>query len=316
MNDQFSPEARIRLEQYLDAVEDVLRKQHQGREERMSVVDELTGQIYDTLERIKLTDQPITLQQMADVLSKLDPPEAYAHKDDDHKPITASPSIQTKTVDTRHLTRWAIPGLIALGFFVLSTLMMLFMAFDLVIHRSNSIAFGSYEFWAATLDIAKDTLAHPLRTDTASTALVYIMYFQPDSQSYPTLRLLIPMVLCLPGLLAPLVTTLCGIITLAKIQQSPRLLSGWRLGVRMSLIFPLLLTYCMLTSVLRTMVNLIYTFLAFNPSQRMHYQFVSQNLFDTGNLLDLFTIFACVVFTALLAIVAVNILNQFKPKLR
>lgn len=67
-------DVRQRIDDYLDAVERVLIRGDVSRTERRSIVDEVESQIYEML--AARTEEPAAA--LAEVLSKLDAPEAYA----------------------------------------------------------------------------------------------------------------------------------------------------------------------------------------------------------------------------------------------
>ncbi|HWB11654.1 MAG TPA: hypothetical protein VG826_20655 [Pirellulales bacterium] len=68
-------EVRLRIDEYLDAVERVLIQGGVTRTERRNIVDEVESQIYEML--AARTDQE-PAAALTDVLAKLDAPEAYA----------------------------------------------------------------------------------------------------------------------------------------------------------------------------------------------------------------------------------------------
>lgn len=320
MTDQLSPEASRRLDQYLDAVDDVLRKQGQSREERSSVVDELAGQIYETLERIKITYKPVTLQQMADVLDRLDQPEAYARKEDQLPPvgIVSQRAMQDgsdgKTASHGWRTGWSTAGLLFLGLFVISTVLYAIIKYWLMMSQFRGIQVGSYEFWAMLFSLLKQILANPLQSEGITTVHIIISYFthsgSRNGSNITALAMLIPLALSLPGMFAPLITTLCGVMMLYKIQQAPRLHGGWRIGVRLTLIFPLLFTHSLLTGVLRAMAALVYHSVFPAPTRDFRPMSI---VFSIANVLDMLMILLSVIITTVLALICVKLLNKWRP---
>ncbi|MEM8738129.1 MAG: hypothetical protein AAGG38_06580 [Planctomycetota bacterium] len=70
-------ETRSRLEQHLDAVDEVLRRYQQPRSARAAIVDELENQVLESLAQ-RIGDRDATLDELTGLLAEMDPPEAYA----------------------------------------------------------------------------------------------------------------------------------------------------------------------------------------------------------------------------------------------
>jgi hypothetical protein len=68
-------EAQERLDDHLDRIDQVLRRQNMARRERLSVCDDVESQILDMLSRRE--KEHVSAVDVSEVLRKLDPPESF-----------------------------------------------------------------------------------------------------------------------------------------------------------------------------------------------------------------------------------------------
>ncbi len=204
---ELTPEARRKLDAYLDAVDDILRKQGRGREERSAVIDGLEDQVNDML--AKRTPLGESSQTRIDaVLHELEPPEAYIRQSVD-LPASDAPSVTpTAPANEARQCGYGLAGLAWAAWFALSTILL---PLTLLLGRMQ-------------------------RT-------VHVGNTPPSETGWNILALVLwgMLLISLPGLLAPVTTTGLGIVSLGRIRAAPRRFIGWGLAVFDTLIFPSLL---------------------------------------------------------------------------
>jgi len=119
MTIELSADARQRLDQHLDAVEQALIAAGRPRDQRRAVVDDLETQILDML--AKKSEAP-TLADVAAVLATMDPPAAYG----DAAPAAVStPPVPAAPAPRPRYSRTAIAGLVCILVSMMITLPML-----------------------------------------------------------------------------------------------------------------------------------------------------------------------------------------------
>ena len=72
---RLTAEAQARLDDHLDRIDQVLRRQKMARRERLSVCDDVESQVLDMLARSER--EQVSAADLSDVLRTLDPPESF-----------------------------------------------------------------------------------------------------------------------------------------------------------------------------------------------------------------------------------------------
>lgn len=218
---QLDPDTRARLERHLDAVEDVLRRYEQPRATRSAILDELENQILDKLTQ-QTTGDTATLDDLHTVLADMDPPEAYARNSID---LPAPSPFAFPDEPPPKLNRATLLGLLWIAWFALAPLVAVLLVFTVV---------------QPAYDPARD-ISLGLEP-SLSTPAIY---------AYQTWwGTLILIFICIPGLLAPIATTLLGWIGLNQIKASHGREMGLGLALFNKLFFPVVLLNAVLTSII------------------------------------------------------------------
>jgi len=215
-----------RLDEHLDAVDAVLRKYDRPRTERSAIVDELANQIIDML-TARTRDsgggagRELSIDDLEAVLSEMDPPEAYARQSIDLPAEPTLPAFATEShMPEPRFNRATIVGLcwIVWMLFALSLLVAL-----LVIEVRPALS----ESQGAAMNptgIPQEDLAQVIQ--------------YPCVMAYQTwwgITLLIFIVL--PGLLAPIGTTILGWVGISQIKNSNGRQHGLGLAVFNAVVF-------------------------------------------------------------------------------
>jgi hypothetical protein len=102
------PDARSRVDAYLDAIEEVLDRSGRPRGQRRAITDEVEAQIMEMLaERAGFAP---SVGDVEAVLADLDPPEAYAEEAAGERPAAAAPPAAPSPPPRPRLSRAAIVG--------------------------------------------------------------------------------------------------------------------------------------------------------------------------------------------------------------
>lgn len=184
--------ARKRLDDHLDAVDEVLRKYQQPRHARAAIVDELENQILEQLGE-KVGKREATADDLEPILAAMDPPESYARNSIDLASLP--PAFGFPPEEPPRFNKATAAGLIWIGWF---TLAVMFLVTLLFIQVSPAIS-----------------TPNPGGPGGAPLVLTPAMY------AYQTWwGTLIIIFLCIPGLIAPVATTVLGWLGMAQIRQS------------------------------------------------------------------------------------------------
>lgn len=227
--DNLPPLVRQRIDTHLDAIDDVLKRDGIGREERRNIVDNVETQLLEMLGREAGAGEP-TLGQVEAVLARMDRPEAYGRStgEDAKKPLQG-----TKVEATLHFappnpgqprtSRTAIWGAVLIGLSVLGwgvvvllMVPMLFLTHRVAVHQEIVVPYNA------------EAMSQPTTQCVAATA-------KPASW----LKLaLIAVPLCV-GLFPALAGTLLGWIAVIQISKSKGLLRGAGLAWFDALFYPI-----------------------------------------------------------------------------
>ncbi|MEM7624317.1 MAG: hypothetical protein AAF333_01680 [Planctomycetota bacterium] len=203
--------ARQRLNDHLDAVEDVLRKYQQPRHARAAIVDELENQILEQLGE-NVGKRQATANDLESVLAELDPPEAYARNSIDLASLPSTFGFPPE--EPPRFNRATAAGLIWIGWFALAVMVAGVLLFTVVSPELYSI----------------DPFAPASDNRRVLTPAMYAY-----QTWWGTLTIIF---LCIPGLLAPVATTLLGWLGVSQIKQSRGTEYGLGLAICAALLFP------------------------------------------------------------------------------
>ena len=183
-------ETRARLEQHLDAVEDVLRSYQQPRNARSAIVDELENQICESLDE-QVSGRLPTLNDLNALLAEMDPPEAYARNSIDLPPesISANFSFPSEAVESR-FNKATFIGLMWWVWLAFAAIMLLFLSTIEVTAKADYRASPRDPLW---------TSIPAIRTGWGITLTI---------------------IFGLPGILAPLVSSILGWLGVTQIRHS------------------------------------------------------------------------------------------------
>ncbi|MEM1107952.1 MAG: hypothetical protein AAGH99_04595 [Planctomycetota bacterium] len=209
-------ETRARLEQHLDAVEDVLRRYQQPRSTRNAIVDELENQIRESLaERVQ--DRAPTLDELNTLLTEMDPPEAYARNSIDLASLPSTFSFPGE--DPPRFNRATAAGLIWIGWWALASMFLMTLI---------------------AIEVAPEvTSPNP---NVYNPHINRVVEMQATHAYQTWWGVLIIIFLCIPGLIAPVATTILGWLGITQIQQSADEQYGIGFAAFNATFFPLLLT--------------------------------------------------------------------------
>ncbi|MEM6551820.1 MAG: hypothetical protein AAF750_06810 [Planctomycetota bacterium] len=222
---QLDANTRARLERHLDAVEDVLRRYAQHRATRSAILDELENQILDKLTQQAADNTPptATLDELHAVLAEMDPPEAYARNSID---LPAPSPFGFPDAPPPKLNRATLLGLLWIAWFALAAMALIFLYTTVAQPAIYPPEVG---------------LRYGPRPDPIT----------PTIYAYQTWwGSLLIVLLCFPGLLAPIATTGLGWIGLKQIQASNGREHGQALAKASAWFFPIAVGNLILLAIL------------------------------------------------------------------
>lgn len=233
--------ARKRLDDHLDAVDEVLRKYQQPRHARAAIVDELENQVLELLGE-RVGKREATVGDLDPVLAEMDPPEAYARNSIDLASLPSAFGFPLQ--EPPRFNRATAAGLIWIGWFAFAVMFLVTLLSIQVSPEISSPSPPSFENGA-------------MRSSDSHITVVAAMY------AYQTWwGTLIIIFMCIPGLVAPVATTVLGWLGMAQIRQSGGREYGLGLAALNAWAFPILGGNLLVASVLSaaitfTMVNLV-----------------------------------------------------------
>ena len=209
------PEARQRVEAYLDAIERVLVAAGMPRDERRGITDEIEAQILEMLAD-RAGFQP-TVSDVEAVLSELDPPEAYAEEPAGASPA-AGPAAPPSPAVRPHFSRAAIAGACCLALTFVLLLPVLGLGVPLV------------AYWMAAVEGPTSPDGPPAASSAHGEAVVGV----------PWAAVIVAIPLALALLAGPAATTILGVVAIGHIRRSAGRIYGMGLALADALVFPLL----------------------------------------------------------------------------
>ncbi|MEM1353278.1 MAG: hypothetical protein AAGH88_00195 [Planctomycetota bacterium] len=242
-------ELQARLDTHLDAVDDVLRKHGKSRSERSAIVDELANQIIEMIAD-RREGEP-KLEDLDAVLAEIDPPEAYARHSIDLPVEGVLPGFpEEASVVASRFNRATMFGLIWLVGFVFSFLLI-----------------------GALLNITVEPTTYVPHQDAYGRTIPGGRTItKPPVHAYQTWwGIMLLIFVGLPGLLAPIGTTILGWVGISQIKHSAGRQHGMGLAVFNALFFILLAVLgCILCiSQLPTLFGLFVQFESHSPAGRV-----------------------------------------------
>ena len=266
-----SPDARVRVDAYLDAIERVLVAADMPRAERKGIADDVEAQILEML-TARGCAKP-SVEDVEAVLSDLDPPEAYAEAGGapPGAPATASPSAPPRRSDRPHFSRAAIVGAcwapLALAMIPLMLLVLwpMLSYMDARLHtpgepvmhvvpqgaapteeksENATVSATDAEQEAAerrALEVQHEAAQRRLEAEMkrkAAAARAEARVERHVQLSWLAILILGP--LGLLGLSAPFGTTILGIVAISRIRRSAGRIYGMGLALFDALLFPLI----------------------------------------------------------------------------
>lgn len=205
-----------RLDEHLDKVDDVLKRYGKSRTDRSAIVDGLADQIHEMLrtEAEASEAQTPTRDQLETVLSKIDPPEAYARHSIDlaQEPTLPAFAYEGMAAPASRFNKATMFGLIWLVWLFLSIGVLAVLAETRVGHNGFTYARAYQTWWGILL-------------------LLFVG---------------------LPGLLAPIGTTILGWVGISQIKHSRGQQHGLGLAVFNALAFVLIVVVAGIWSVALT----------------------------------------------------------------
>jgi len=262
-----SPDARERMDAYLDAIERVLVAADMPRAERKGIADDVEAQILEML-TARGCAKP-SVEDVEAVLSDLDPPEAYAEAGGAPQgaPAAASPVAPPRRSDRPHFSRAAIVGalwaplslaLIPLMLLVLWPMLSysdarLHTPEEPVMHvvpqgaapteeksENAAVSATDAEQGAAerrALEVQREAAQRRLEAESKQEHLAGVQ--RQTRLSWFVILILGP--LGLLGLSAPFGTTILGIVAISHIRRSAGRIYGMGLALFDAVLFPLIL---------------------------------------------------------------------------
>jgi len=211
------PEARQRVEAYLDAIERVLVAAGMPRDERRGITDEIEAQILEMLAD-RAGFQP-TVSDVEAVLSELDPPEAYAEEPAGASPA-AGPAAPPSPAVRPHFSRAAIVGACCMALTFVTLVPLLAIGAPMIAYRALAVE-------------APESPGGPPAAPS------------PHAEPAPGARVKwAPVIMVIPlglALLAgPAATTILGLAAISHIRKSAGRIYGMGLALADALVFPLL----------------------------------------------------------------------------
>ena len=205
MSDALAPDAQARVDAHLKAVDKQLDAAGVPRDKRRGIVDDLETHISEMLD--SLGNRPVTLAQVNEMLSRLDPPEAYG---EDTAPAALRPAPSTPpAVSARRLCPLARRGIFWIVLSVLTQILLVLLMLIPVPQTSPG---------AGTL----------------------VVYWTPSWQDH-SLQLMILIVITLAvAIISPIIGSTMGWIALKQIKSSAGAFYGFGLAVFEALFYPLL----------------------------------------------------------------------------
>jgi hypothetical protein len=256
-----SPEARGRMDAYLDAIERVLVAADMPRAERKGITDDVEAQVLEMLSA-RGGDEP-TVADVEAVLAQLDPPDAYAEAGGAPRVARAGapPAALPRKADRPHFSRAAIVGAcwaplaLALMPLVLLHLWPMTSSSNARHHVTASVA-SEQEASTEEAPAGAATEAEGEAADEAAAAKLKqeaaLARHRAELQRQKALSgvqrqtrlswfgILIFAPLGLLGLSAPFGTTILGLVAIGHIRRSGGRIYGMGLAVFDALLFPLL----------------------------------------------------------------------------
>jgi hypothetical protein len=252
-----SPEARGRMDAYLDAIERVLVAADMPRAERKGITDDVEAQVLEMLSA-RGGDEP-TVADVEAVLAQLDPPDAYAEAGGAPRVARAGapPAALPRKADRPHFSRAAIVGAcwaplaLALMPLVLLHLWPMTSSSNARHHVTEERApTAASDLGAPTEEAPGGAATEAERAaadETAHAELVAkservagMARHRSEVQRLSWLAILILAPLGLLGLSAPFGTTILGLVAIGHIRRSGGRIYGMGLAVFDALLFPLL----------------------------------------------------------------------------
>jgi len=138
-----SPEARERMDAYLDAIERVLVAADMPRAERKGIADDVEAQILEMLAAGKGAEA--TVEDVETVLAQLDPPEAYAEAGG------APPAAPVATAKDKDSRKWL--GIVSLALCLVGVLFAPLMTTRGFVSQASFLAFLGCEIAALVCGI-------------------------------------------------------------------------------------------------------------------------------------------------------------------
>lgn len=207
--------ARKQLDDHLDAVDEVLRQYQQPRHARAAIADELENQILEQLGE-KVGKREATADDLEPILAELDPPESYARNSIDLASLP--PAFGFPPEEPPRFNKATAAGLIWIGWFAIAVMFLIAL---IVIQISPEL---------------RNPMAEQFFSQDGA-AMVPAMY------AYQTWwGTLIIIFLCVPGLIAPITSTLLGWLGISQIKQSRGSEYGLGLAVSCAFLFPFITT--------------------------------------------------------------------------
>ncbi len=250
-----SPEARERMDAYLDAIERVLVAADMPRAERKGIADDVEAQVLEMLSA-RGGDEP-TVADVEAVLAQLDPPEAYAQEESASRASTlgAPPPVPPRKADRPHFSRAAIVGAcwapVALALIPL-VLLHLWPMTSSSNARHHVTAAVALEQAASTEEAPGGAATEAEREAAHEAAAARLARLKREVQMdrhragvqrqtrLSGLAILVLAPLGLLGLSAPFGTTILGLVAIGHIRRSGGRIYGMGLAVFDALLFPLI----------------------------------------------------------------------------
>ncbi len=240
------PEARERLDAWLDAIDARLRETGMERDARRGITDDVEGQVLETLAaRVGATP---SAEDVASALAEMDPPAAYAA---DAPPTGEAPPLRPSPGPTRpakqRLSRVALLGLLwaPLALLALVVVGLFWYGYErqigadreararaeeqAALERERELLLGMEDPRRAVAQGHPDGAEAEVWTGEVETT---VTYEEATWLGIPAL------LLSLLSLTAPIGTTVCGIVAIVQIRASKGRLYGMPLAIFDTVLFP------------------------------------------------------------------------------
>jgi hypothetical protein len=218
MNDALTPELQARIDMHLDAVERQLVAAGVPREKRRGITDDLETQIMDMLDPGK--GRTPSAADVDNVLSRLDPPEAYTK---DSVQPTPRPQTSAPTSDKRTLCPEARMGAWWIA---------------LAITAQFVLVFGFFSVMAAP----RPTYSQAINSQTGTIVQSYVQT-APTVSGLNITAVIMLVILVIASVVSPIVGTWLGWIAIERIRNSAGKLYGLGIAAIEAIFYPLLLAW-------------------------------------------------------------------------